>query len=254
MSAVEFKLNNSITTIKCINNETMDDICKKFLKKYFIDTKKLNFYYSGNKVDFNSTFSQTIHNSDKNKKLIKIEISENIENNEENHNFVKASQIICPMCSENCKISFKKFKINLFGCGNGHHTNNILFEEFEKTQNINISEFNCNVCKKKLEINSEINKIYLCMNCNSNFCFKCRLEHGKTHDFINYKEKNYICKTHNRFYDSYCQTCKKNICIICYQEHLNHNIKSYGYMLPKTTEFSNSFINLGDKVNSLKKI
>ena len=91
------------------------------------------------------------------------------------------------------------------------------------------------------------------MNCNSNFCFKCRLEHGKTHDFINYKEKNYICKTHNRFYDSYCQTCKKNICIICYQEHLNHNIKSYGYMLPKTTEFSNSFINLGDKVNSLKK-
>ena len=43
MSAVKFKLNNSITTIKCINNETMDDICKKFLKKYFIDIKKVKF-------------------------------------------------------------------------------------------------------------------------------------------------------------------------------------------------------------------
>ena len=254
MSTVEFQLNNSITTIKCINNETMDDICKKFLKKYFIDSKKFNFYYSGNKIDFNSTFSQTINNSYKSKKLITIKITENIENNEENLNFVRASQIICPKCSENCKISFKNFKINLYGCENKHNTNDILFEEFDNSQIINIYEFNCSNCKKKLEFNSETNKINLCINCNKILCFKCKLEHNKSHNFINYKEKNYICKNHNRFYDSYCQSCKRNICIICYQEHYKHDIKPYGYMLPKTSKFSDYLINLGDKINALKKI
>ena len=95
--------------------------------------------------------------------------------------------------------------------------------------------------------------MFICTTCNQNFCLTCKLEHDKSHYFINYKEKNYICKSHNRLYDSYCQTCKKNICIICYSDHLEHEIESYGYMIPKPSKLSEDILNLGDLINNLNK-
>ena len=44
------------------------------------------------------------------------------------------SEIICPECKENCIINIKDYKINLFGCKNGHNINNILFQNYESTQ------------------------------------------------------------------------------------------------------------------------
>ena len=251
MSKVEFHFKDSITTLQCINNETMDDICKRFLKKFFIDKQKLNFYYSGKKIDLSSTYSQIINNSDKKKKLMPIIINEN-KFDEENTKFIQSNQIICPKCSENCKFNIKDFKIKLYDCPNKHNINDILLEEFENTQNINISEIKCNKCKNHIEYNSEVNKMFICTTCNQNYCFKCKLEHNKSHDFINYEEKNYICKSHNRFYDSYCKSCKKNICIICYSEHFEHEIKSYGYMIPKSSKLSEDLIDLSDIINNIK--
>ena len=144
-------------------------------------------------------------------------------------------------------------KLKLYDCPNKHITKNILLEDFDNSQNINISEIKCSKCKIKIEFNNEFNKMYICTTCEKNFCFKCKLEHNKTHDFINYEEKNYICKSHSRFYDSYCQTCKKNICIICYSEHSEHEIKSYGYMIPKLSKLSEDLVDLGDAINNMKK-
>ena len=252
MSKAEFHFKDTITTLQCINNESMDDICKRFLKKYFIDNKKLNFFYSGKEINFGSTYSEMINSSDKKKKLMPIIISENLENDEDNPNIIKSSQIICPKCSENCKFSIKDFKIKLYDCPNKHITKNILLEDFENSQNINISKIKCSKCKNNFEFNNEINKMYICTTCEQNFCFKCKLEHNKSHDFINYEEKNYICKSHNRFYDTYCQTCKKNICIICYSEHSEHEIKSYGYLIPKSSKLSEDLIDLSDTINNMK--
>ena len=136
MSEVEFHYKDSITTISCISNETMDDICKKFLKKYFIDKKKLNFVYSGKGIDFGSTYSETINSSDKKKKLMLINLIKKNEKKEENEKFIKSTQIICPKCLESCKCKIKDFKIKLYDCPNKHIINNLFLEEFENTQNI----------------------------------------------------------------------------------------------------------------------
>ena len=93
----------------------------------------------------------------------------------------------------------------------------------------------------------------ICTSCNKIFCQTCKLEHNKSHQFINYEEKNYICKHHYRYYDSYCQSCKQNICIACYQGHLDHEIKSYGYMIPEISKLSEKLNKLEDTINDFKK-
>ena len=45
--------------------------------------------------------------------------------------------VICPICQENCFIKINNYKINLFGCKNGHNMNNILFKDYYNSQNIN---------------------------------------------------------------------------------------------------------------------
>ena len=247
MSKVEFIYNNTSTTISCIKNETMDEICKRFLKKYFIEKEKLIFYYSDKQIDFNSLYSETINESDKKNKLIKINISEN---NEKYNDDIKYSQIICPKCSENCKFNVKDYKINLYDCPNNHKIENILIEEFNQTQNINENKINCSDCKASLKINSEENEIYFCINCKKNMCEKCKLKHDKYHYLVNYEDKNYICKDHQRYYDSFCNTCNKNICIVCYSGHDKHDIKSFGYMIPNISKFSDNLKQLSDIINN----
>ena len=41
---------------------------------------------------------------------------------------------------------------------------------------------------------------------------------------MDYSQRNYICDKHNEKYDSYCNICKKNLCLICSSEHnIKHN-------------------------------
>ena len=61
---------------------------------------------------------------------------------------VKSKEIICPECDENCCISIKDFKINLYGCKNNHEIKNLLLDEFNNTQYINESKIICDICTK----------------------------------------------------------------------------------------------------------
>ena len=249
MSTVEFVYNNSSITINCIKNESLEKICKRFLKKYFITNEKLIFYYSGKKIDLKSIYSETINETDKKNKTMKIEI---YENQKKCDNDYKYSHIICPKCSENCKFSLEDYKINLYDCPNNHKIDNISIEEFNKTQNINENKIKCSNCNDDIAINLEENKIYFCTDCKKNLCDTCKLKHNNTHYIINYGDKNYICKEHNRSYDSFCNNCKKNICIICYSSHENHDIKSFGYMIPNLSKYSNDLKQLGNIVDNFE--
>ena len=44
--------------------------------------------------------------------------------------------------------------------------------------------------------------------------------------------KNYICNIHNDSLISYCQDCKKNLCLACCSEHKSHNLISFENLLP----------------------
>jgi len=56
MAKVEFNYKANIITILCLEEETMEEICKKFINKANLDINKIYFLYSGNKVDLKYIF------------------------------------------------------------------------------------------------------------------------------------------------------------------------------------------------------
>ena len=52
------------------------------------------------------------------------------------------------------------------------------------------------------------------------------MSHDKTHIIIDYEEKNNKCNIHNEILNSYCDTCKSNICMHCESNHNNHKLIS----------------------------
>ena len=60
---------------------------------------------------------------------------------------IKSKDIICPECAESIKFQIIEYKQNYHNEKNEHIINNILLNEFEKTQNINNKEI-------KYEINN----------------------------------------------------------------------------------------------------
>ena len=48
---------------------------------------------------------------------------------------------------------------------------------------------------------------------------------------INYDNKDYICYTHKINFVSYCNDCKKNLCIKCAKEHKKHKILKFEDLL-----------------------
>ena len=87
MAKVEFNYKGNITTILCSEDETMEEICKKFGAKVGLDINKIDFLYSENKINFQLKFSEVINDKDKERKLISILVNDyNLEkvNNDSN--------------------------------------------------------------------------------------------------------------------------------------------------------------------------
>ena len=83
---------------------------------------------------------------DKDRKEMSIIVSDLPEKTETSKSIVKSKNIICPSCKENAKMKFKYYKITLYDCKNNHTINDILFDEFVKSQNIDLSKIKCNKC------------------------------------------------------------------------------------------------------------
>ena len=85
------------------------------------------------------------------------------------------NQILCPQCSEPCKITFcDYYKITLAGCKNNHTTENITMSEYEnikKKQNLK-NDKKHHVCETH-NLNYEI----YCEDCKKDLCPKCKEEH-----------------------------------------------------------------------------
>ena len=60
---------------------------------------------------------------------------------------IKSKDIICPKCKKNIKLKIDDYNILLFECRN-KHDKDLFIDEFNETQNINISEIKCQKCKK----------------------------------------------------------------------------------------------------------
>ena len=231
MSKVIFDLNQIETEIQCDENETMETICSRYAFKIRKELKTLIFMYSGKAIDLNLSFIQTINNLDKEKKSFKVLVKSIIDTySKGNSNYIISKQCICPTCSEIAKISFQDYKINLL-CRLGHEYK-LLIPKYKETQKIDQSKIICDVCKNNNKIITFQNMFHRCNTCKINICPLCVSKHAKIHNIINYDDKNFICEEHSEFYNSYCKSCQKNLCIECEKFHRNHKIETYGNIVP----------------------
>ena len=65
MIKAEFSYNSNITIILCSENDTMEEICKKFSSKVNIDINNLIFLYSLNQINFGQQIYQIMNKYDK---------------------------------------------------------------------------------------------------------------------------------------------------------------------------------------------
>ena len=231
MISVEFIYNGNNIIVQSDLKDKLKDIIRKYISKSLLDRNSLTFFYSGKIIDEDLKLFELI-NEEK-----KISIIVNSVPNIKNIKSIKKSRyIICPICNEDIKYKIFNYKIFLYECKNGHRINNILLNEFEKTQYIDISKIICNICKYNNKSNTFNNEFYKCLTCDINICPSCRYTHDNLHNIINYDQKNYLCKKHNDFYVKYCYKCKMNICLICENEHKNHNNIYYGEIVPNDNE------------------
>jgi len=232
--------------IQCKGNENMNDILKRYANKINNDINDIYFIHNGNVINNNLKLNEIRNKENEMSILVYNYNNNNYEEKIEN----ESRDIICPICGENCLFEIKDYKINLSKCDNKHNENNILLEEYYKTQIIN--EVKCNNCNKN---KSEIykNQIYKCCNCNINLCPLCKLNHNKEHIIIDYELKNYICKIHGERFASYCKECEKNMCDMCELEHnKNHNLIYHKDIIKNEKNEKNNIDELKIKIDDLK--
>ena len=251
---IDFFCNGQKTTIQSKSNEKMKDIIDKVLIKLDKTKDSIYFIYGGKYLNEDLTFEEIANSQDKERKTISV-ITYDIEKdtNSKREMFKLSKNIICPDCKEDIILAIKDYKITLFDCKNGHKRENILLKDFDETQNIDESLIFCDDCKAANKSTTYQNRIYKCNTCQQILCPLCRNKHDKTHYIIDYEQKFFICNIHNDLFFSYCQNCKKNICLGCEKEHVEHKIITFGRIMPDMNQINKQLTELKSAIDKYKK-
>ena len=85
-------------TIQCLKEEeSMKDICQKYVNKIDKNINSLIFLYGGNQLNFNLNFNQQANSLDKERNIMKILVYKNEDN-----------ECVCPKCGEKIKFNTEK--------------------------------------------------------------------------------------------------------------------------------------------------
>ena len=254
---LKFIHNNKEAEIKGKRNEKFKDIFQRYLSQTHQKDQSINFLY--NSIIINEEL--TINNINNSDNEIQIIVKEK-KPKENNNKISELKDILCPICKHSCLINIKNFKINLWKCDYNpqHSKKNILLKDYGSIQSIKY-----NKCH-----NLNDNKVYRCYTCEKDLCSKCKDIHDKEHIVINYEIKNYMCKKHCQFYQSYCEECRLNLCNKCDLEHdkkhkikyldeykinfdLNDNMKILRKKINEFIEYIKKIINkLNDLINNME--
>ena len=82
----------------------------------------------------------------------------------------------------------------------------------------------------------------------------CKSSHDINHYIINYEQKNCLCEEHGEPYTSYCNDCKKDICMSCDEKHDEHEIKFYQKMRYNKEQLNEIVINTRKNIDKLNKL
>ena len=202
MFSIGFSFYQAITAIQCDINEDLLSVCLKFAAKTNIQINNVGFLYNGEKIDefdFQSTFSEVANSFDKKRKIIPISFFEKgsklIDNS--NNNIIISRDIICPLFKEIIRMKIDYYKITFYECKSEHEINNVLLKEYEDFQIIDELIIICDICKNKNKAESYDKEFFLCNSCKIKLCPLCKSVHNKSHNIVNYDQKNYYCNKHN---------------------------------------------------------
>ena len=146
---IEFSYDGINTILQCKANEKLENILKNFKSK--AKDKKLIYMYNDIKLQNEElTFNEIANPVDKERKKMNILVVEDIDIPvpSEREYIIKSKNIICPECKEDIKFKIVDYVINLYECKNKHDIDNIFLNEFDSTQNIDISKIICQNCGK----------------------------------------------------------------------------------------------------------
>ena len=251
MTTIYFTYQSKNTIIQCNENDNVKNIFERFCNKTGLNINLLYFLYDGNtNINTQVTIGELANKEDKIRKSMSILVNELNEIND-NTSIMKSREVICK-CGEVANLYFDDFKINI-ECRAGHKTKNLLFNEFERTQLIDVSKIICENCRLQNKNASFGKKFYRCNYCKKNLCPLCRSKHDKSHLTIDYDLKNYLCQIHERDYNSYCLNCKLNLCQFCEKDHKQHNLIFFGKMIPSPEDLKTKFEEIKKKVENLIK-
>ena len=94
---VIFNFEGIESTIQCLVDEKMKDICERYSNKIGKNINSLIFLYGDNHLNYNKNYNEQANSIDKERKIMKIFVYKN-ENNE----------CICPKCGEKIKLNTEK--------------------------------------------------------------------------------------------------------------------------------------------------
>ena len=253
MIDVECEYLGSNVTVQAKLTDKMSLVFQKFKTKAQTNSDSLIFLYKGSTISEEPLLEQVISNDDRNENKMKIVVNslDNQPNPNTSSNCISAD-IICPQCKENCMIKMEKCKIT-FNCKNGHNQENILLEEFKKTQSIDLKKTTCDKCKEKNRSETYNKEFYRCLNCKFNLCPLCKSSHDRTHKIINFDKKNFVCEQHYEDFIKYCTNCKLNLCLNCSNDHKDHTCVPFDSILPDINKIKEQKDKLNSLIDNMKK-
>ena len=236
---IQFSYNCNPVLIQGNMKEKMKNIIDKFIVKTSANRNSIYFIYGGNIIQEEKFLFEIINNGDKLRNQMNIlvnSLSDDQHNHNQTNSIINSKEVICPKCSCHINMKIENYKISLFDCKNNHSIKDIFIKDFQDTQNIDLKKINCDICNQRNKHDAFNNEFFICFTCSKNLCPICKSIHDKSHFIINYDKKNSICEIHFESYNSYCKICKKNLCMKCEKEHLNHEKIYFGNILPDIDE------------------
>ena len=157
MAEVKIIYNGYPTIIQAQPNEIMKEIFKRFKIKINAENKELVYLYNGEMIiDENIIISKL-----SSEKIITILAYDSNSLPADINNIAKPDYVICPICKESSILDEKDYKLIINGCKNKHIIKNILFNDFNKFQNIDYSNIICNKCNKNNRNNTYNNEFFI---------------------------------------------------------------------------------------------
>ena len=149
-------------------------------------------------------------------------------------------EMLCPECWRLPIIKIDSSKhIITSDCNFNHRCILDLNQFIKKSSNHSLYDISCSICQKN-QNKSKIIYQY-CLECNNFLCNLCSQNHdtqkqNKNHHLISIDKLNSYCILHKNKYNSYCETCSKNICIKCKNLHEKHKIINFEAVFPSKEE------------------